>query len=66
MMEHQIQNRYFLLQVDDVYVQIWYDQSGEGNDATQVSASAQTQIVSSGPVITENGEPSVEFNETTN
>ena len=50
---------------DDVYVQIWYDQSGEGNDATQVSASAQPQIVSSGSVITENGEPSVEFNGTT-
>jgi hypothetical protein len=50
---------------DDVYVQIWYDQSGEGNDATQTTASKQPKIVSSGAVITENGEPSVEFNGTT-
>jgi hypothetical protein len=49
----------------DGFVTIWYDQSGEGNDAAQGSASKQPKIVSSGVVITENGEPSVEFNGTT-
>ena len=50
----------------DVFVAKWYDQSGNGgNDAAQVSQSAQPQIVSSGAVITENGEPSVKFNGTT-
>ena len=46
----------------DGFVKIWYDQSGEGNDAAQGSASNQPKIVSSGVVITENSEPSVEFN----
>ena len=46
---------------DDVYVQIWYDQSGEGNDATQVSASAQPQIVSSGLVIEVNNVSAIDF-----
>jgi hypothetical protein len=45
----------------DAYVTTWYDQSGNGNDATQTSASAQPQIVSSGSVITENGKPAVQF-----
>ena len=49
----------------DGFVKIWYDQSGEGNDAAQGSASNQPKIVSSGVVITENGKPSVEFNGTT-
>ena len=49
----------------DGFVKIWYDQSGEGNDAAQGSASNQPKIVSSGVVITENSEPSVEFNGTT-
>ena len=47
------------------FVTTWYDQSGEGNDAAQGSASKQPKIVSSGSVITENGKPSVEFNGTT-
>jgi len=50
----------------DVFVAKWYDQSGVGNnDATQVSQSAQPQIVSSGSVINENGKISVKFNGTT-
>ena len=49
----------------DGFIDTWYDQSGEGNDATQTTASKQPKIVSSGAVITENGEPSVEFNGTT-
>ena len=42
-------------------VSTWYDQSGNSNDATQTTASAQPQIVSSGSVITENGKPSIDF-----
>ena len=49
----------------DGFVTTWYDQSGEGNDAAQGSASKQPKIVSNGSVITENGKPSVEFNGTT-
>jgi hypothetical protein len=43
------------------FVTTWYDQSGNGNDATQTTASDQPQIVSSGSVITENGKPAAEF-----
>lgn len=43
------------------YVTTWYDQSGNGNDATQTTAANQPQIVSSGSVILENGKPSLEF-----
>lgn len=35
----------------DGFVTSWYDQSGNGNDATQGSAASQPQIVSSGSVI---------------
>ena len=45
----------------DGYVTTWYDQSGNGNDATQTTAANQPQIVSSGSVITENGKPAVQF-----
>ena len=45
----------------DGFVTTWYDQSGNGNDATQTTASAQPKIVSSGSVILENGKPSIEF-----
>lgn len=44
------------------FVTTWYDQSGNGNDASQSTASEQPQIVSSGSVITENGKPAVKFN----
>ena len=45
----------------DGTVAIWYDQSGNGNDASQGSESAQPNIVSSGSVITQNGKPTVQF-----
>jgi len=45
----------------DAYVKTWYDQSGNGNDATQTTAANQPQIVSSGSVITENGKPAIDF-----
>src|SRR6056300_651333 len=43
------------------FVTTWYDQSGNGNDATQSTDANQPQIVSSGSVITENGKPTVQF-----
>ena len=46
------------------FVTTWYDQSGNGNDATQTTASDQPQIVSSGSVILDNGKPSIQFDNT--
>lgn len=46
---------------NDGFVTTWYDQSGNGNDATQATAASQPQIVSSGSVILENGKPAVSF-----
>ncbi len=45
----------------DGYVHTWYDQSGEGNDVTQVAADSQPIIVSSGILESLNGKPSVNF-----
>ena len=47
---------------NDAYVTTWYDQSGNGNDAFNISASSQPQIVSSGSVTLVNGKPSILFN----
>ena len=41
------------------FVKTWYDQSGNGYDATQSTAASQPQIVSSGSVITQGGKASV-------
>ena len=46
----------------DGFVVTWYDQSGNGNNAIQATASRQPQIVSSGSVNLDNGKPSVVFN----
>lgn len=43
----------------DAFVTTWYDQSGNGRDATQSTASAQPQIVSSGSVITQGTKPAI-------
>lgn len=43
------------------FVTTWYDQSGNGNDASQTTAANQPQIVSSGSTITEDGKPSLQF-----
>jgi len=43
------------------FVTTWYDQSGNGYNATQTTAASQPQIVSSGSVITENGKPAAQF-----
>ena len=46
------------------FVSKWYDQSGNGNDASQSTASEQPQIVSSGSVILVNSKPCVQFTNT--
>lgn len=43
------------------FVKTWYDQSGNGIDATQASNSAQPQIVSGGTMITRNGKSTMLF-----
>ena len=45
----------------DGFVTTWYDQSGNGYDATQTTASNQPQIVSSGSVLLLNGKPRLSF-----
>ena len=47
--------------LDNGFVTKWYDQSGNGKDATQTLALNQPKIVSAGSVITENGKPAVQF-----
>jgi hypothetical protein len=43
------------------FVKTWYDQSGNGRDATQTTAANQPQIVSSGSVILQNSKPCLDF-----
>jgi hypothetical protein len=43
------------------FVTTWYDQSGNGRNATQTTAANQPQIVSSGVVITQGSKPSLQF-----
>jgi len=45
----------------DAFVTTWYDQSGNGNDAAQGTASSQPKIVSSGSTILDNGKAAVQF-----
>jgi hypothetical protein len=48
------------------FVTTWYDQSGNSRNFTQTTAANQPQIVSSGSVLTSNGEPIIDFNGTSN
>jgi hypothetical protein len=41
------------------FVTTWYDQSGNGRNATQTTAGSQPHIVSNGAIVTENGRPTV-------
>lgn len=43
------------------FVTTWYDQSGNGNNATQTTAANQPQIVSSGSVINVNSKASIDI-----
>jgi hypothetical protein len=46
----------------DGFVSVWFDQSGEGNHATQTTTTQQPKIYdSSTGVVTENGKPAVQF-----
>jgi hypothetical protein len=56
-------NNYFSIYTQDNngFVVTWYDQSGNGNDATQSTAASQPQIVSSGSTITTNSKASITF-----
>ena len=45
----------------DAFVTTWYDQSGNGNDATQTTASSQPKIVTSGSTLLRGGKPSMQF-----
>ena len=45
----------------DGYVTKWYDQSGSGRDATQVTSSSQPQIVSGCSLILRSGKPAIYF-----
>jgi hypothetical protein len=46
------------------FVTTWYDQSGNGLNQTQSTASNQPQIVSSGSVILQGGKPTLQFDGT--
>jgi hypothetical protein len=43
------------------FVTTWYDQSGNGRDATQTTAIFQPQIVNAGSVILDNGKAALKF-----
>ena len=45
----------------DGYVTTFYDQSGNGNNATNATASEQPLVVSGGSVVTENGKAAIDF-----
>ena len=44
---------------NDAFIHTWYDQSGQGNNVTQVEASKQPKIVNSGVVELKNGKPTI-------
>ena len=46
------------------YVVTWYDQSGNGYDATQATKTNQPQIYNGSSVITKNGKPAAQFDGT--
>jgi hypothetical protein len=48
---------------NDGHVTTWYDQSDNGNDSTQATASAQPKIVDAGTLVTEGGLAAVDFDE---
>jgi len=43
------------------FVETWYDQSGNGNNLTQATASKQPTIVTSGAINTRNSQPIIKF-----
>lgn len=49
---------------NDGRVRTWYDQSGNGFNITQTTNANQPEIVSSGALVTSNGEPAIDFDGT--
>jgi len=47
----------------DAFIKTWYDQSGNGNDATQVVQGSRPKIVSVGSTILVDGKPAMLFDE---
>ena len=47
----------------ECYVDTWYDQSGNGNDAAQTNASHQPQIYNGTSIITEGGKAALQFDQ---
>jgi hypothetical protein len=46
----------------DGFVETWYDQSGNSNDAVQATAGSQPKIVNAGSLVTDsNGHPDIDF-----
>lgn len=43
----------------DGFVETWYDQSGNGNDASQATTTSQRKIVDGGTLLTEGGSPAI-------
>jgi hypothetical protein len=46
---------------DNGFVTTWYDQTGNGNDATNATASEQPLIVSGGTLVEENSKAAIDF-----
>jgi len=51
--------------LENGFVQIRYDHTGNGNHIQNLSASAQPQIINAGTIITKNGQPAIRYNQTT-
>ncbi len=47
---------------DNVFVDTWYDQSVNGNNAVQLTAANQPQLAASGVIYTQNSKPTINFN----
>ena len=50
---------------DNGFVTTWYDQSGNGKNATNATASAQPKIVDGGTLVTEGGKAALDLSSTT-
>ncbi len=50
---------------NDGFITVWYDQSGNENNAVQSTISMQPQIVSSGSILYSGGKPTINFNGST-
>jgi len=48
------------------FVTTWYDQSGNSNNATQAAAGDQPKVVDAGVLVTENGNPAIDFDGSSN